>query len=114
MHPKSPAQPATRARRLRIPLALSGLLVTATVVAQGADDPESLLRRYPFDPACPWGRISNGKGMIVRCLSEDESAAVLRKVAVPAAAPVATAAPSSASAAERFSLRRRAPDLGLA
>jgi len=104
MQPKSPAHPPMRTRsagaratrrRLRIPLVLSGLLVTATVVAQGADDPASLLRRYPFDPACPWGRISNGKGMIVRCITEEESGAVLRKVAAPAAA--APAAPPSAA-----------------
>lgn len=106
MQPKSPAPPSMRARsagaratrrRFRIPLILSGLLVTATVVAQSADDPESLLRRYPFDPACPWGRISNGKGMIVRCITEQESAAVLRKVAAPAAQSEPAAPPSAAA-----------------
>lgn len=99
MHPKSPAQPSMRARRLRLPLTLSCLLVTATVVAQSADDPESLLRRYPFDPACPWGRISNGKGMIVRCLTEEESGAVMRKTPAAAApaTPAAAAAPPSAA-----------------
>jgi hypothetical protein len=106
IHPMSPVEPSTRARarsssatrrRLRIPLTLSCLLVTATVVAQSADDPESLLlRRYPFDPACPWGRISNGKGMIVRCLTEEESAAVSRRGA-PAAAPVSPTPPPTAA-----------------
>lgn len=33
--------------------------------------------RYPFDPACPWGRLANGKGMITRCLSEEEARALL-------------------------------------
>lgn len=106
MHPMSPAEPSTRARarsssatrrRLRVPLILSCLLVTASVVAQSADDPESLLRRYPFDPACPWGRISNGKGMVVRCLTEEESGAVMRKPVASAAAPAAPAAPPSAA-----------------
>lgn len=29
--------------------------------------------RYPFDPVCPWGRLSNGKGMIHRCITEQEA-----------------------------------------
>lgn len=36
--------------------------------------------RYPFDPVCPWGRLSNGKGMIHRCITEDEA----RSLAEPA------------------------------
>ncbi len=112
MHPKSPAQPSTRARRLRLPLTLSCLLVTATVVAQSADDPESLLRRYPFDPACPWGRISNGKGMIVRCLTEEESGAVMRQA--PAAAPASPAAPPSAAGGAPAAAAPAAPVAGTA
>lgn len=83
-------------------------------MAQGADDPESLLRRYPFDPACPWGRISNGKGMIVRCLTEDESSAVLRKLAAPAGAPVAPAAPPSAAGGAPPTAAPAAPVAGTA
>jgi hypothetical protein len=86
---------------MRYPLAflgaLLGVLVTATVVAQSADDSANLVRRYPFDPACPWGRISNGKGMIVRCLSEAENAGLVRGTGAPAAA--APAAPAGAPAA---------------
>jgi hypothetical protein len=85
-----------RTRRFRYSLAAASLLVTASVVAQSADDAESLVRRYPFDPACPWGRIANGKGMIVRCLSEEESAALARR-ALPAAAPAPAAAAASTS-----------------
>ncbi len=32
-----------------------------------------LTQRYPYDPACPWGRLSNGKGMIHRCVSQEEA-----------------------------------------
>jgi hypothetical protein len=32
--------------------------------------------RYPYDPACPWGRIANGKGMLHRCLTEAEARSV--------------------------------------
>ena len=34
---------------------------------------EKLTNRYPFDPSCPWGRLANGKGMVVRCLTESEA-----------------------------------------
>lgn len=37
---------------------------------------ESLLRRYPYDPACLWGRLANGKGTVLRCLTEQEAASL--------------------------------------
>lgn len=30
-------------------------------------------QRYPFDPACAWGRLSDGRGMFVRCLTKEEA-----------------------------------------
>lgn len=54
--------------------------------------------RYPYDPVCPWGRLSNGKGMLVRCLSKTEAAA-LPVGASPAATATASAPPSPPSAA---------------
>jgi len=74
------------------------LLAAATVAAELRETQEMLLRRYPFDPACPFGRISNGKGMVVRCINEEESAALLKRS--PAAAPAPRppeAAPNAAS-----------------
>jgi len=74
--------------------------------------------RYPYDPVCPWGRLSNGKGMLVRCISQDEAAAMPAKgtkPAVPAAsaAPPPSAAPAppapSASAAPAPSASAEAP-----
>jgi hypothetical protein len=47
-----------------------------TVPWTGSADP-AVESRYPFDPACPWGRLANGKGMITRCLGEDEARALL-------------------------------------
>lgn len=44
--------------------------------AYGAADAE-VEARYPYDPACAWGRVANGKGMLHRCLTEAEA----RKVA---------------------------------
>ncbi len=43
--------------------------------------------RYPYDPACPWGRVANGNGMIVRCLSEAEARSLAAGKASPKASP---------------------------
>jgi hypothetical protein len=70
-------------------------LVAAAALSESL---ESLVRRYPYDPACLWGRVANGKGTIVRCLTEQEasqlsaSANAIPAVTPPAAAP-APAAP---------------------
>ncbi|MBK8997855.1 MAG: hypothetical protein IPM35_19195 [Myxococcales bacterium] len=64
--------------------------------------------RYPYDPVCPWGRLSNGKGMLVRCISQEEAAALPAgaKPAKPSASasaappPSASAAPSASASAE--------------
>jgi hypothetical protein len=86
---------------------ISGLVFGSVAFAAFAalsESAESLLRRYPFDPACPWGRLANGKGTVVRCLSEKEGAtlaaapASLPSVTAPAAAPAATAPAASGSA----------------
>ncbi len=39
--------------------------------------------RYPYDPVCPWGRLSNGKGMLVRCLVEAEANQLLSSSPLP-------------------------------
>ena len=53
---------------------------------------ENLIRRYPYDPACLWGRLANGKGTVVRCLTEKEAAGI---AAAPAPAP--TTSPSAST-----------------
>jgi hypothetical protein len=58
---------------------------------------ENLIRRYPYDPACLWGRLANGKGTVVRCLTEKEAAGIAATPA-PTAAPAATPAPASTDA----------------
>jgi hypothetical protein len=62
-------------------------LVAAAALSESL---ESLVRRYPYDPACLWGRLANGKGTIVRCLTEQEVAGF---------APVANALPPAPAAA---------------
>jgi hypothetical protein len=73
---------------------VSGLVFGSVAFAAFAalsESAESLLRRYPFDPACPWGRLANGKGTVVRCLSEKEGAALAAVPAAPPSLPSATA-----------------------
>jgi hypothetical protein len=98
--PVRPHKPARKLSKLRISLIAAGLLVAASVAAQKSESQETLVRRYPFDPACAWGRVANGKGMIVRCMSEEEANLVLKKPATPAvpAAPTASAAASASAA----------------
>jgi hypothetical protein len=91
------------AKRVLIALPAVSLLLAFGALASG-ETADALLRRYPYDPACPWGRIGNGKGLIVRCLSEAEAQALRAGTvaALPAgatsAAPSPSAAPSSAPA----------------
>src|SRR6476646_4580622 len=70
--------------KLRILVLSAGLLVAASVAAQKSESQETLVRRYPFDPACAWGRLANGKGMIVRCMTEEEANLVLKRLPAPA------------------------------
>jgi hypothetical protein len=44
------------------------LVLPAAVLAAGDQS-----TKYPFDPACAWGRLSNGKGMFHRCIGEQEA-----------------------------------------
>src|SRR3954468_19869581 len=93
-------KPTPRLKRALIMLSCASLLLAFGALASG-ETADALLRRYPYDPACPWGRIGNGKGLIVRCLSEAEDQA-LRSGALPApsssALPVANAAASASPA----------------
>lgn len=50
-----------------------GLIFGCTLVPVAVVAKTSLQTRYPYDPACAWGRLSNGQGMIHRCLSEKEA-----------------------------------------
>jgi hypothetical protein len=77
-------------------LSLSALLLAFGAAASG-ESQDAILRRYPYDPACPWGRISNGKGLLLRCIGESEAQA-LRAGALPSAPAIASAAPAPVAA----------------
>lgn len=68
---------------------------------------EKLANRYPFDPACNWGRLANGKGMIVRCLSEKEAAQLASSQSV---APPVAASPTNAVTPETPPSTRKPSD----
>jgi hypothetical protein len=91
-------------QRIFVASLVGGLSVLGAAAAF-SESVENLLRRYPYDPACVWGRISNGKGMIVRCLTEQEAngmaAQTVPAVAAPAAStPSTTPAPAETAPAE--------------
>lgn len=50
--------------------------------------------RYPFDPVCPWGRVADGRGLLVRCL---DAAEARRLGAARSSAPAASPAPAAAA-----------------
>src|SRR6187551_745159 len=89
-------KPPPRLKRALIMLPCVSLLLAFGALASG-ETADALLRRYPYDPACPWGRIGNGKGLIVRCLSEAEAQGLRSgTLAMPNALPVASSSASSA------------------
>jgi len=88
-------KPKPRLKRALIMLSAASLLLAFGALASG-ETADALLRRYPYDPACPWGRIGNGKGLIVRCLTETEAQALRSGgLPLPAATSQASSAPSA-------------------
>jgi hypothetical protein len=72
--------------------ALSAVTMGALTQAR-ADDPGKA-NRYPYDPVCSWGRIADGRGMMVRCMKQSEAEALLAGAAPP---PIATPVPAPSS-----------------
>ena len=57
-------------------------------------------QRYPYDPVCPWGRVADGRGMLVRCLKQDEVTALITPAAAPQNAEMADSKPAAAAAVD--------------
>jgi outer membrane biosynthesis protein TonB len=83
-------------RKTRIFSTVALLFVTPLLTASSGSAQEA--SRYPYDPVCEWGRIANGKGMLVRCITQAEASALLAGPAAPVPAPAPT--PSTSSSAE--------------
>ena len=78
--------------KIRRPLLMLGPAVGAAALAGVAiGQVRDETTRYPYDPACAWGRLANGKGLIVRCLTRSESESLVARAPVAAAPPTATA-----------------------
>jgi len=84
-------------------IVVSSLAFGAALLAAFAafsESAESLLRRYPYDPACSWGRLANGKGTVVRCLAENEAATLAAATpAAPQTVPASSSTPTLAASA---------------
>ena len=63
----------TVGRRVLIWLAGAGICSLALAKGATAESPE----RYPYDPACAWGRLADGHGMLIRCLEPAEASVLL-------------------------------------
>lgn len=72
-------------------LAVVGFLSIVPALSLADADAEA---RYPYDPACAWGRVANGKGMLVRCVTEDEARKLAEAVKAPAATPTEKPGPA--------------------
>jgi hypothetical protein len=81
-------------RPVAVLLGFAALATGAIAVAEAED---ALLKRYPYDPACAWGRVGNGKGMVVRCMSEDEAKTLRAAAPAPAAGVKPAPAPGVSS-----------------
>jgi len=62
----------TVSRETLLTFVVSSLVLFAVGPSAHAAEPDP--SRYPFDPVCPWGRLANGKGLFVRCVTEAEAA----------------------------------------
>ncbi|HYP88393.1 MAG TPA: hypothetical protein VEQ59_09570 [Polyangiaceae bacterium] len=78
-------------RPVAILLGFAALATGAVAVAEAED---ALLKRYPYDPACAWGRVGNGRGMVLRCISEEEAKALRAPSTVAVAAKTSAPAPT--------------------
>jgi hypothetical protein len=70
-------------RRIFAVVSLAGATLVGVAVADNAAEAS----RYPFDPVCAWGRIADGRGMLVRCLTEREAKALGQALPLPSSAP---------------------------
>lgn len=76
-----------------------GAVSVGTEAAERAD-----ASRYPYDPVCGWGRIANGRGMLVRCISKQEALALRGKSAA-----AKTNGPQQSAARSATSAQQSAP-----
>jgi hypothetical protein len=95
-------------------LVFSGLIALAALgaanTAAQAPAPEPAAR-FPYDPVCPWGRIADGHGILVRCLEPGEAQ---RLALAPAALPGTAPSVSAVAATSAWAPSGAAPPSGAA
>src|SRR5688572_20577819 len=69
---------ARLSRRSHVFYAMTVIAGLALLAASRGGAQAEVAPRYPFDPLCPWGRISDGHGMLVRCLAPAEATALVQ------------------------------------
>lgn len=65
--------------------------------------------RYPYDPACAWGRLADGHGMLIRCLEPSEATMLLEGGAATSSSSAPAAAGQQPSAAASNQPKGEAP-----
>jgi hypothetical protein len=88
---------------LRRTMVVSALVLAGAQLwaAQGATPAQAAEEhRYPYDPVCPWGRVADGRGMLVRCLKQDEVTALIVPPTAQKAADATESKPAAAAAAD--------------
>jgi hypothetical protein len=80
--PFEPAQARSILRRnpLRVfnQVSLLSAMTLALVIGFRSFADADIPERYPYDPVCPWGRVADGNGMMVRCLQQNEAHQLLQ------------------------------------
>ncbi len=96
----------------RLLLWLTGAAICSLAIANVAiaESPE----RYPYDPACAWGRLADGHGMLIRCLEPGEATTLLEARLTPQKTTGAseTGASESSAAAETSGQKAQAKGQG--
>jgi hypothetical protein len=82
----------------RVVAGLGALVVLGGVQTSSHAAPPSSASRYPYDPVCEWGRLADGRGMLIRCLTRAEAASLKGAGRSPSRArsPGAATSPSAA------------------
>lgn len=95
-------------------LGLAPLAWTRAVTSASAEEaaPAEPAARYPFDPVCSWGRVADGRGMLVRCLEAGEAQRLGRAPERPADVSAAPQVPALSATVASTPFGDGAPESG--
>ena len=93
-------------KRRILTLGTMAIAMSGSIVLTGGNPSEAVAAsksdasRYPYDPACAWGRLADGRGMLVRCLTQPEAQRLMGELPTVTAEGSATAPAEAPSAPE--------------